>query len=103
MSTTRGSKAVVGHASQQGQRFFALHSFAVGPVAASRIVKVDHRDDSRDQRNGFALEAFRITTAVPFFMVVANDVFYRIREVNSPENVATYRRVDFHLGKLGFS
>src|SRR6266511_1199103 len=91
------------HASEQPQRFLALHSFAIWTVAARRIVEVDNGNDSRHQRNGFSFEAFWITTAIPFFMVVANDVFHRVGKVNAPENVATDSWMDFHLGELSLS
>jgi hypothetical protein len=35
-------------------------------------------------------------------MMVTNDVFNRIREVNAPENVTTHSRVNLHFCKLGF-
>ena len=36
-------------------------------------------------------------------MVIPNDVFNRVREIDSPKNVTAYGRMDFHLRKLGFS
>ncbi len=87
---------------QQRQRLFALHAFAIRPIATRCVIKVDDRNDSRDQRNRFAFETFRITAAVPLFMVITNDVFDRIGKVHSSQNVATDCRVNLHLGKFSF-
>ena len=96
-------KSTTRHASEQGQRIFALHSFPIRPVTAGRIVKVHDRDDSRHEGNGFTLQTLRITTAIPFFMVVTDDVLDGVREVNSPQDVSTDSGMDFHFGKLSLS
>ena len=50
--------------------------------------------------NTLALESFRVTAPVPFFMVIAHDVFDRIGKVHSPKNIATDGRMDFHFGEF---
>ncbi len=47
-------------------------------------------------------EALWITGPVPLFVVIAHDVFYRIRKTNALENVSADGRVDFHLCKFRF-
>src|SRR5882762_6120461 len=52
---------------------------------------------ARYQRDLFGLEAFRVTAAIPFFMVMANNVFDGVREVDPFEDVPADRGVNLHL------
>src|SRR5258708_32176059 len=96
-------KRTTGHVSQQGNRVFSLHAFAIGAVAARGIIKIDDRDNSCHQGNGFPAKPFGISSAIPFFVVIADDVFNGIGEVNTLEDIAAHGGMNFYLGKFSLS
>src|ERR1700682_4708831 len=89
-------KSVTGHVLQQSYRVFAFHPLPIRAVATGGIVEIHHRDNSRYQGNSLGSQPFGVTRAVPFFMVIANDVFYWIREVNSLKDIAADCGMNLH-------
>jgi len=49
-----------------------------------------------------ATQSSWITTAVPLLVVIADNVFDRIRKVNALQNVAADGWMDLHFGEFGF-
>src|SRR5262245_32326733 len=96
-------KRVPAHACQQGKRLLTRHALAIRPVAARGVIEVDDRDDSSNERYPFSFQTLWVTTAVPFLMVIANNVFDWVREVDAFEDIATDSRVNLHFGELRFS
>src|SRR6185437_16769059 len=96
-------ESVTDHAAQQCERLFALHPFAIRTIATCRIVEIDDRDDARHEWNRLSLQAFGITAAVPFFVVITDDVFDRVRKVDALEDVAANYGMDLHLREFSFS
>src|SRR5215207_2972291 len=90
------------HATKQREGLFTFHSLAVRAIATSGIVKINYRDNARDEWDRFALQTLGITAAIPFFVVIADDVFDRVRKVDALENVAAHRWVNLHLREFCF-
>src|SRR5205085_9263738 len=90
------------HLLQQRERVFSLHAFSVRTITASGIIKIDYRDDPGDEGYLAVTQTFRIATSVPFFVVIADDVFDGIGKVNAFQNVPADSRVNFHFGKFRF-
>src|ERR1041385_961923 len=97
-----GIESRTGHLLQQRQRIFALHSFSIRAIASRRVIKIDYGNNSRHQWNLTLAQAAGIPTAVPLFVVIANDVFDRVREVDSLQDVTTHGWMDLHLVEFCF-
>ena len=98
-----GIERGAGHLLQQRQRVFSLHAFAIRTIAARCVIEIDDRYDPCHQRNLFRTQTLRITTAIPLFVVKANDVLDRIWKVHALKDVASHGGMNLHLREFGFS
>ena len=72
----------------------------VGPLGSEGIEAIDGRKDSRPDWDGFAFQAVRITRAVPFFVVGADNGHHGIRELDAIQYLRAHDRVNFHFLEL---
>ena len=75
--------------------------FAILAILANGVEANPHRQYSGCHRNLFAFEPVRITAAVPSLVMMANDRYYWIREVDAFHNLGADDRVNLHLLELG--
>ena len=69
---------------------------AVGPIAREGIVDVHDGEDTCLEWNLFPFETIRITSSVPFFVVVMRDVQCGLQESNAREKVVGMHRMLVH-------
>ena len=76
------------------------HRLVVWPIRGQRIVVVDHRKDSRPQRNLLALDSLRVSLAVPAFVVAQDQRRHWIRERHGADDLGADLRMDADLLEL---
>src|SRR5213593_93116 len=69
---------------------------------AGRIVKINDGNNTGDEWNPVGFETLRVAAAIPFLMVKAHDIFYRIGKADALQNIAAHRGVNLHFCELGF-
>ena len=81
-------------------RLFKRECPPVLAIARQRIQTIDDGNDSRADRDFFALQPVRIPVAIPLFMMAAHDGHHRIWELHGFENLRAHRGMDLHLLEL---
>ena len=98
--TTAGSSARPASCCSSASAASRRHRLVVRTIGRQRVVVVDDREDSRAERNLFALQALRIALAVPAFVVAEDQRRHRIRERHGADDLGADLRMHADLLEL---
>src|SRR5207244_9365686 len=84
------------------ERFGVRQFWPIRPVRCERVETVDDREDSGSNWNLSALDARRITRAIPVLVVMPHDRDDRIWKVNRRKNVGSHAGMKLHFLEFGF-